>query len=99
MFRISSQSRVTWVCHLSTRDWETVGHGIPLLANVQPAGEFLGEAYYRAGGVPAIIGELNRAGKIHTDAMTETLSTIGANCETSRTHVDPAGYPAALKIR
>src|SRR6476469_1085115 len=50
---------------LQTKDWETIGHSIPLLANIQPAGEFLGEAYYRAGGVPAIIGELNRAGKIH----------------------------------
>src|SRR6266550_3986780 len=50
---------------LETKDWETIGHDIPLLANIQPAGEFLGEGYYRAGGVPAIFGELIRAGKIH----------------------------------
>ena len=66
---------------LETPDWESVGHGIPLLANIQPAGEFLGEAYYRAGGVPAIIGELNRAGKINGDAMTVTGRTIGENCK------------------
>jgi xylonate dehydratase len=73
---------------LQTKDWETVGHSIPLLANIQPAGEFLGEAYYRAGGVPAIIGELNRAGKIHVNAMTVTGRTIGSNCETAGT-LDP----------
>ena len=73
---------------LETEDWETVGHSIPLLANIQPAGEFLGEAYYRAGGVPAIIGELNRAGKIHAEAMTVTGRYVGANCEGTRT-LDP----------
>ena len=73
---------------LETGDWETVGHSIPLLVNLQPAGEFLGEAYYRAGGVPAVIGELNRAGKIHANAMTVTGSPIGVNCETSRS-LDP----------
>jgi dihydroxy-acid dehydratase len=73
---------------LVTRDWETVGHAIPLLANIQPAGEFLGEAYYRAGGVPAIIGELKAAGKIHTRAMTVTGRTMGENCDGVRT-LDP----------
>jgi dihydroxy-acid dehydratase len=73
---------------LQTKDWETVGHSIPLLANIQPAGEFLSEAYYRAGGVPAIIGELNRAGKIHVNAMTVTGRTIGSNCESAGT-LDP----------
>jgi dihydroxy-acid dehydratase len=60
-------------------DWERVGHEIPLLVNVQPAGEFLGEGYHRAGGVPAVIGELMRAGKIHGGAMTVTGKTVGEN--------------------
>ncbi|MGH9627318.1 MAG: IlvD/Edd family dehydratase [Bryobacteraceae bacterium] len=64
---------------LEVKDWETVGHEIPLLVNVQPAGEFLGEGYHRAGGVPAVIGELIRAGKIHTDSLTVTGATIGEN--------------------
>ena len=64
---------------LNIRDWETVGHDIPLLVNVQPAGEFLGEGFHRAGGVPAVLGELIRAGKIHTDALTATGKTIGEN--------------------
>jgi dihydroxy-acid dehydratase len=62
---------------LDIEDWESIGHDIPLLANVQPAGEFLGEAYHRAGGVPAIIGELIRGGKIHTTPLTVTGATIG----------------------
>ena len=64
---------------LQTEDWERVGHHIPLLANIQPAGKYLGEAYYRAGGVPAILGELIRAGKIHTNAMTVAGCTVGAS--------------------
>ena len=49
---------------LDIQDWESVGHEIPLLVNLQPAGEFLGEGYHRAGGVPAVFGELMRGGKI-----------------------------------
>jgi dihydroxy-acid dehydratase len=71
---------------LTTEDWETVGHDIPLLANIQPAGEFLGEGYHRGGGVPAIFGELIGAGKIHTGALTVTGKTVGENyagCKTA----------------
>ncbi|MBX5496145.1 MAG: dihydroxy-acid dehydratase family protein [Bryobacteraceae bacterium] len=64
---------------LTVQDWETVGHDIPLLANIQPAGQYLGEGFHRAGGVPAIIGELMQAGKIHTDALTVTGKTVGEN--------------------
>jgi dihydroxy-acid dehydratase len=69
---------------LTVEDWETVGHHVPLLANVQPAGEFLGEGYHLAGGTAAIIGELLEAGKIHTGALTVTGSTIGENYRDSR---------------
>jgi dihydroxy-acid dehydratase len=62
---------------LKTKDWETVGHEIPLLANVQPAGEFLTESFHLAGGIPAIIGELISAGKIHTDATNVCGRSIG----------------------
>ena len=64
---------------LEIKDWETVGHQIPLLVNVQPAGEFLGEAYHRAGGVPAVIGELIRAGKFNSNAITANGKTMGEN--------------------
>jgi dihydroxy-acid dehydratase len=69
---------------LNIRDWERVGHQIHLLANVQPAGEFLAEAYHRAGGVGAIFGELMQAGKIRTEALTVSGKTIGENYKGAR---------------
>jgi dihydroxy-acid dehydratase len=64
---------------LDVNDWETIGHDLPLLANVQPAGEFLGEDFHRAGGVPAILGELIRAGRIHTDVPTVNGKSVQEN--------------------
>lgn len=69
---------------LDVGDWETIGHEIPLLVNVQPAGEFLGEGYHRAGGVPAVFGELMQAGKIHENALTVTGKTVGENYRDTR---------------
>lgn len=69
---------------LTLKDWETVGHHIHLLVNLQPAGDYLGEAYHRAGGVPAVIGELMQAGKIAEEALTVTGRSVGENCRTSR---------------
>jgi dihydroxy-acid dehydratase len=69
---------------LNIRDWERIGHQIHLLVNLQPAGEFLGEAYHRAGGVGAVFGELTQAGKIRTGALTVTGSTIGENYKDAR---------------
>ena len=65
---------------LSLKDWEEFGHAVPLLVNMQPAGEYLGEDFFRAGGVPAVIGELLRQGLIREDAMTVNGRTIGDNC-------------------
>ncbi|MET0530868.1 MAG: IlvD/Edd family dehydratase, partial [Microvirga sp.] len=65
---------------LDCDDWERIGFEIPLLVNVQPAGEYLGEEYYRAGGLPAVMAELIGAGKIHENALTCTGTTIGENC-------------------
>jgi dihydroxy-acid dehydratase len=64
---------------LNVKDWETIGHQIHLLVNLQPAGKYLAESYYQAGGVPAVFGELIKAGKIRTGAMTVTGKTIGDN--------------------
>src|SRR5436305_7043955 len=55
---------------LSIEDWQKVGLDMPLLANLQPAGTYLGEEYHRAGGVPTVVGELWRHGRIHEGAMT-----------------------------
>ena len=70
---------------LEVEDWESVGHAIPLLVNLQPAGEFLGEAFHRAGGVPAVAAELIRGGKIHSGVLTVTGKTIGENYAGART--------------
>ncbi|MDX3900015.1 MAG: IlvD/Edd family dehydratase [Sphingobium sp.] len=65
---------------LPLKDWETVGHDIPLLVNLQPAGEYLGEDYYRAGSVPAVVAQLMGQGLIREGAMTVNGRTIGDNC-------------------
>ncbi len=64
---------------LNVKDWETIGFDVPLLVNMQPAGEYLGESFFRAGGVPAVMGELRKAGRIHDGAMTATGRTMGEN--------------------
>ena len=64
---------------LAIEDWQRLGHRIPLLVNMQPAGDHLGEGYFRAGGLPAVMGELLRAGKLHPDAATVNGRTIGEN--------------------
>lgn len=55
---------------LDVTDWQSVGFDLPLIVNMQPAGEHLGESFYRAGGVPAVMGELLAAGHLHGDVMT-----------------------------
>ena len=65
---------------LSIEDWETFGRDVPLLVNLQPAGEYLGEDYYRAGGVPAVVAELMHQGLIHEGALTVNGRSIGDNC-------------------
>jgi dihydroxy-acid dehydratase len=64
---------------LSIEDWETIGYEIPLLVNMQPAGKYLGEEYYRAGGLPAVLNELIAAGRLHADALTINGKTVGEN--------------------
>jgi dihydroxy-acid dehydratase len=91
---------------LNIKDWETVGHHVPLLANIQPAGEFLAEAYHLAGGVPAIIGELRKAGFIRDEARTVSGRTVGeayAGCQSLdqkviRTVADPLMKDAGFLV-
>ncbi|MGC1939398.1 MAG: IlvD/Edd family dehydratase [Pseudolabrys sp.] len=64
---------------LSVEDWEKIGHDVPLLVNMQPAGKYLGEEYYRAGGLPAVMHELLKAKRIHADAPTINGKTMGEN--------------------
>jgi dihydroxy-acid dehydratase len=68
---------------LTVDDWQTYGEEIPLLVNLQPAGEYLGEDYYHAGGVPAVIGELIKHDLINTSAITANGKTVGENYTSS----------------
>src|SRR5437660_5504038 len=69
---------------LSMEDWETIGHEVPLLVNMQPAGKYLGEEYYRAGGLPAVFKELIAAGRIHANAFTISGKTVGENVKQAK---------------
>lgn len=69
---------------LDLDDWDRIGYGIPLLVNVQPAGEMLCEEYYRAGGLPAVQAELLEQGKLHEEV-------VGCNGKTMKENVRLAG--------
>jgi dihydroxy-acid dehydratase len=70
---------------LNNDDWQSLGHDVPLLVNLQPAGEYLGEDYQHAGGVPAVVGELIEAGMLpHPDAITANGRSMGENCADAR---------------
>jgi dihydroxy-acid dehydratase len=66
--------------NVSVEDWETIGHSVPLLVNMQPAGKYLGEEYHRAGGVPAVVNELMKKKLIRESALTVNGKSIGENC-------------------
>ena len=70
---------------LDNDDWQAIGHSVPLLVNLQPAGTYLGEDYHRAGGVPAVVGELMAAGLLpHPEALTVNGASMGDNMVTRR---------------
>lgn len=64
---------------LNVKDWQDYGFDAPLLVNMQPAGEYLGESFHHAGGVPAVMGELAKAGMIRGDVKTVTGATMAEN--------------------
>jgi len=69
---------------LTIEDWETIGYDVPLLVNMQPAGHYLGEEYFRAGGLPAVMNELLKAKRIHGDALTVNGKTVAQNVRRAR---------------
>ncbi|GFM51759.1 dihydroxy-acid dehydratase [Pseudomonas cichorii] len=62
---------------LSLDDWQSIGVDVPLLVNCMPAGKYLGEGFHRAGGVPAVMHELQKAGRLHEDCATVSGKTVG----------------------
>ena len=73
---------------LAIDDWQSVGHKVPLLVNMQPAGKYLGEEFHRAGGVPAVVNELMKLGLVREGALTANGRTMGDNCR-GRESLDP----------
>lgn len=85
---------------LTPADWQRLGHAIPLLVNLQPAGDYLGEDYHRAGGVPAVIAELIRNGLLpHPDAPTINGRTIADNCAGAENQNDDVIRPVAEALK
>ncbi|GAA0784422.1 dihydroxy-acid dehydratase [Roseibium denhamense] len=85
---------------LTNDDWQAIGHDVPLLVNLQPAGAYLGEDYFHAGGVPAVVAELMRHGKLpHPGAKTANGLSIGENCDGITTDLPDVikSYEAPLK--
>ncbi|MCK9919349.1 dihydroxy-acid dehydratase family protein [Microbacteriaceae bacterium K1510] len=86
---------------LGIEDWEKVGYDVPLLVNMQPAGEYLGEEYFRAGGLPTVMHELLKAKRIHGDALTVNGKTMGDNVKQSKSQDEKVitPYKAPMKQR
>lgn len=91
---------------LEVRDWDRIGYEIPLLVNCMPAGQYLGEDFHRAGGVPAVMHELLKAGKLNAGAITVTGRPIGelyadtpsSNHDVIRTYDDPMLHEAGFAV-
>jgi len=91
---------------LSIEDWETIGYDVPLLVDMQPAGKYLGEEYYRAGGLPAVMRQLFKAGKGHADALTINGKSFGdnvrkadvQNADVIRPYKQPMKQQAGFKV-
>jgi dihydroxy-acid dehydratase len=91
---------------LGMDDWEKLGYDVPLLVNMQPAGKYLGEEYYRAGGLPPVLNELLKAGLLHGDVPTVNGKTLGENIKRAkiqdtdviRPYADPLKPQAGFKL-
>ncbi len=84
---------------LTMDDWQREGEDVPLLVNLQPAGEYLGEDFYRAGGVPAVVGELLRQGLLDGTVLTANGRTLAENCGEAVTQDAAVIRPFASPLR
>jgi dihydroxy-acid dehydratase len=82
---------------ITPEDWMEYGYDVPLLLNMQPAGKYLGERFHRAGGVPAIMWELEQAGRLHSRRPTVTGRSMADNLagreSADREMIRPFGDP------
>ncbi|MEA2983888.1 MAG: xylonate dehydratase [Alphaproteobacteria bacterium] len=84
---------------LEIEDWEKIGFDVPLLVNMEPAGEYLGEEYYRAGGLPTVLKELLKAGRIHGGAPTVNGRTIEQNVRRAQAPDSKAIFPYSNPLK
>ena len=85
---------------LSNQDWEDHGHKIPHIVNLQPSGEYLGEDFHRAGGVPAVVGELMRSNLFpHPGALTVNGKSMGENCENAEIISPDVIWPVSKPLK
>ena len=84
---------------LQSEDWMKFGYDVPLLLNMQPAGKYLGERFHRAGGVPAIMWELQQAGKLRADRITATGKTMAENLQGRASNDREMIYPFSAPLR
>jgi dihydroxy-acid dehydratase len=75
------------------QEWQSIGHKVPLLVNLQPAGEYLSEDFHHAGGIPAVVNRLMEQGLIKENALTANGKTMGENCKGKRVLLDEVIYP------
>ena len=84
---------------LQSEDWMKFGYDVPLLLNMQPAGKYLGERFHRAGGVPAIMWELQQAGKLRAERITATGKSMAENLQGRQSNDREVIYPFAAPLR
>jgi len=84
---------------LTLEDWEAHGADVPLVVNLQPAGKYLGEDFYRAGGVPAVMGQLFRAGMLDGSALTANGKTVAENIATATASDPDVIYPLEAPLK
>jgi dihydroxy-acid dehydratase len=84
--------------HVGPEDWMSA-YDLPLLVNMQPAGKYLGERFHRAGGVPAVLWELLRAGKLRGECLTVTGASVAANVAHCETNDREMIYPYSAPLR
>ncbi|NVK72246.1 MAG: dihydroxy-acid dehydratase family protein, partial [Oceanospirillaceae bacterium] len=84
---------------LSLNDWQEVGENVPLIVNCMPAGKHLGEGFHRAGGVPAVLHELQKSGYLHEQCETVSGKTIGEIATASPTHNADVIYECAAPLK
>lgn len=71
---------------LSLEDWQRIGEDVPLLVNCMPAGKYLGEGFHRAGGVPAVMHELLKAGHLNEECRSVAGRSIGEIVAAAKAH-------------